>query len=88
MGTTVGIILLSYDIATNHVAVKNQMKSLGYYENWKIGSGPTYYLPNTTLWHLEKSSDAAIADIKNVCIQLNVKLEKAIAVRASDFVGY
>lgn len=46
-----------------------------------------YYLPNTTLWHKAKSSDQAMADMKRVCAELRVTLEKAVAVKADEFVG-
>lgn len=87
MGTTVGIVLISYDVNKSHTEVKDAMKANGYFENWHIGNGPTYYLPNTTLWHKSKSSDQAIADIKSVCTSLKVTLEKAVAVLANEFAG-
>ena len=87
MSTTIGTILLSYDVNKDHNAVKSTLKAKGYNETWNYGSGPSYTLPNTTLWHSSKSSDQAIADIKNVCNTLRVTLEKAVAVRATDFAG-
>lgn len=88
MGTTIGNVLISYDVETGHTAVKDAMKALGYMETWKDGqTSKVYQMPNTTLWHSSKSSDGAIADIKQVCASLKVKLEKAVAVKASEFVG-
>lgn len=88
MGISVGNILLSYDVASNHTAVKNAMENLGYFASWReTDSSPIYLLPNTTLWHNKKSSNQAIADLKNVCKNLNTNLEKAVAVRASEFSG-
>jgi len=88
MGTTIGAILISYDINKQHTYVKDAMIILGYSTNWNYTSKPTYYLPNTTLWHSNKSSNQAMSDLKNICIRLGVSLEKAVAVNATEFVGF
>jgi hypothetical protein len=87
MGTTVGVVLISYDVNKSHTEVKDAMKVMGYFDNWHIGNGPNYNLPNTTVWHKTKSTDQAIADINSVCTSLRVTLEKAIAVLANEFAG-
>lgn len=88
MGKTLGNVLISYDVENNHTQVKNKMLELGYKSSWRpFGSDKTYQLPNTTLWHKETTSDKAITDLKNVCNELQTKLEKAVAVKASEFVG-
>lgn len=88
MGTTVGKVLISYDVSAKNPEVKAALIALGYHESFKFSlASKVYQLPNTTLWHKSKSSDQAMSDMKNVCITLNVKLEKAIAVRADEFVG-
>lgn len=87
MGTTIGAILISYDINKYHTDVKDAMIELGYSNSWRYDNQPTYYLPNTTLWHSNKSSNQAIFDLKNICTRLGVTLEKAIAVKATEFVG-
>lgn len=87
MGNTIGAIILSYDVNKDHTKVKDAMKLKGYSESWNYPGTKSYSLPNTTLWHSAKSTDQAIADIKSVCLSLNVTLEKAIAVRATEFVG-
>lgn len=88
MGTTVGNVLISYDINKLHSSVKAALENLGYRENFRNPNDPkTYLLPNTTLWHSTKSSDQAMNDLKSVCRNLQVTLEKAVAVNASDFVG-
>lgn len=87
MGSTVGAVLISYDVNAKHTDVKQAMKDKGYYDNWYYDHNPTYYLPNTTLWHKSKTSDQAIADIKSVCAILLVTLEKAVAIKATEFVG-
>lgn len=87
MGMTVGAILVSYDINRLHVDVKNAMINLGYSQSWRYGLGTTYQLPNTTIWHENKSSNQAMADLVGVCNRLNVTLEKAVAVKVTEFVG-
>ncbi|MGB5819840.1 MAG: hypothetical protein WBG90_10180 [Saonia sp.] len=86
MGNTVGNILISYDINKLHTSVKSAMEKLDYLDNFQYkGETKTYYLPNTTLWHPKKTSNQAINDIKTVCNNHGVTLEKAVAVLASKF---
>ncbi|MCP9201330.1 hypothetical protein MKO06_15580 [Gramella sp. GC03-9] len=87
MGDTIGVIMLSYDINKLHTNVKDEMLKLGYSERWRYGNGPTYEMPNTTLWHDEKSSNLAINDLQRVCNRLGVKLEKAVAALSKEFSG-
>lgn len=88
MGTTIGNVLISYDVSAKNPEVKAALQALNYYDNFKLGTAPkVYYLPNTTLWHKSKSSDQAMADMKRVCTELRVTLEKAVAVKADEFVG-
>lgn len=88
MGTTVGNVLISYDINNSHSLVKTGLENLGYYDYFKNENDPKkYLLPNTTLWHPTKSSDQAMNDLKSVCRNLQVILEKAVAVKATEFVG-
>jgi hypothetical protein len=88
MGTTIANVLISYDINKSHSTVKTALENLGYLESFKNSNEPkTYFLPNTTMWHLNKSSDQAMSDLKSVCRNLQVTLEKAIAVKATEFVG-
>jgi hypothetical protein len=88
MGTTVANVLISYDIDKLHSSVKDALEKLGYLDRFKISNDPkTYLLPNTTMWHPKKSSNQAMDDLKTVCRNLQVKLEKAVTVNASEFVG-
>ncbi|PJJ64052.1 hypothetical protein [Chryseobacterium geocarposphaerae] len=87
MGTTIGNVLISYDVNTKHSEVKNALLALNY-SDYFILDGKRYDLPNTTLFHREKSSDQAMADLRRVCSNLYVTLEKAVAVKASEFVGH
>ena len=88
MGNTIGEVLISYDIDKSHVQVKRALELLGYRDSFKYkGDQKIYYLPETTLWHSEKSSNRAITDLQTISRNLKVKLEKAIAVNAKEFVG-
>jgi len=88
MGTTVGNVLISYDVSAKNPEVKAALIALDYYDHFTLGTASkVYYLPNTTLWHKTKSSDQAMSDMKKVCAELKVTLEKAVAVKASEFVG-
>lgn len=88
MGTTIANVLISYDIDKLHSSVKDSLEKLGYSDRFKNPNDPkTYLLPNTTMWHPRKSSNQAMDDIKTVCRNLQVKLEKAVTVNASEFVG-
>lgn len=88
MGTTIGNVLISYDINKSHTQVKTALENLGYFNNFKFkNESKIYLLPNTTLWHSEKSSNQALSDLKLSCENLGVTLEKAITVIATEFVG-
>lgn len=88
MGTTIGYVLISYDVNTLHSLVKADMEKLGYNDHFNYPNDQrVHYLPNTTLWHPKKSSDQAIAEIKATCKNRQVVLEKAVAVYAAEFVG-
>lgn len=88
MGTTIGSVLISYDVSAKNPEVKAALIALNYFDSFTLGSSTkVYYLPNTTLWHKTKTSDQAMADMKKVCADLKVTLEKAIAVKATEFVG-
>ncbi|MFN3754525.1 hypothetical protein [Flavobacterium sp.] len=88
MGTTVAKVLISYDVSAKNPEVKAALLALNYYDHFTLGSASRVYeLPNTTLWHKTKSSDQAMSDMKKVCADLRVTLEKAVAVNADEFVG-
>ena len=88
MGATIGSVLMSYDVNKSHTLVKTALENMGYHDNFKYSNDPkVYLLPNTTVWHLTKSSDQAINDLKLVCRNLQVTLEKVVAVKATEFGG-
>lgn len=87
MGTTIGNVLLSYDVNKSHTLVKEALEKLGYEESFMTTNNfKIYQLPNTTMCHRSKSSDQAMNDIKAVCRNVQVTLEKAVAVKAAEFV--
>lgn len=89
MGTTVGSILISYDVSAKNPEVKAALLQRGYRDRWNFtGQTKIYLLPNTTLWHPNKSSDQGFIDMQAVCNGLAVTLEKAISVKATEFVGF
>lgn len=89
MGTTIGSIVISYDIDSMHTEVKDALKEMGYSTSFRYKDKKEIYeLPNTTLWHTKKSSTQAMADLESVCLNFNATLEKAICVKATEFVGY
>lgn len=85
---TIGNVMITYDVNKLHSDVKNSMESIGYYSYFTLnGSSKIYYMPNTSLWHKAKSSEQALNDLKSICSNLGVNLEKAVAVKASEFTG-
>ncbi len=83
-------IIIAYELTGAVQQVKESMKTMGYYEGFHFNDAParTYFLPKNTLWHASSDSDRAMADLKKVCLQLGVKIIRAIAVRAHDFVAH
>lgn len=89
MSNIKGNALVSYDIPHSHEAVKQSMLKKGYRDRWNYeGNKTVYLLPNTTLWKPNTSSDDAMADLKASCSACSVALDKAVAVLATDWVGY
>ncbi|MBE9603144.1 hypothetical protein [Pedobacter sp. MC2016-24] len=87
MGTTIGNVLISYDVNKSHAQVKAGLEALSYYDYFVNTGESKKEMPNTTLWHQQKSTDQAINDLKTVCNRVGALLEKAVAVKASEFVG-
>ena len=65
-------VLISYDIekvAGVHDYVKDEMKKLGYFDCFivkVVQVSYLHYLPNTTLWHTNKTTAQARQDLKDV----------------------
>ncbi len=88
MGTSVGTILITFKVHKQLADVVKEMEKRGYMDRWgELHNNKVHLLPDTTLWHNFKSTDAAIMDLKNVCAAMNVLIESAIAVEASSFTG-
>ncbi len=88
MGTTIGNVLISYDVSAKNAEVTAALLALNYLDNFILeAKSKVYYLPTSTLWHKTKTSDQAIADINKVCADLNVTLESVVAVKANEFIG-
>ena len=79
-------ILLTYDVDRKQPEVKKALENGGYGDRWKAGD-TIYYLPNSTLWHKDRTVKDAISDIETVCASLNVILERAIAVPTDPWAG-
>lgn len=89
MAETTGKIILSYDITGKWSAVKKALLEKGYSDvAMSLVTNKTYSLPDTTVWHKQKQVSQAIDDIKKICLNLDVKLEKAAAVLINEEVAY
>ena len=88
MGTTVANVLMFYDVSAKNPDVKAALLALNYHDHYTLENAlKVYHLPDTTLWHKTKSPDQAMSDMKKVCADLKVTLEKAVAVKSDEFVG-
>ncbi len=73
-------VIITYDIDSKHTEFKQAMFKMGYKAqtlgntNCKI-----IYLPNTTLYHVTKTAEAARDDAKAVARSLAIELERCIA---------
>lgn len=76
--------VINYDVSGRHTDVKARMRALGYSDRWGL-DGTTYYLPNTTLWKQETELATAVQDIQTVAGQLQVRLERAVALKAQPW---
>ncbi len=72
--------IVTYDVSSKHAEVKRAMRARGYLDSW-TSEGQTYYLPNTTLWKPDADAGTARAEIEAVAKQLQVRLERAVAVQ-------
>ncbi len=79
-------ILLNYDLDDKHTQVKNSMKDKGYtdyFEYYKTVDGKEVKkrinLPNTTLYHVNKSVTGARDELKTVADSKGAKIEYCLA---------
>lgn len=78
-------VLLTYDIDGQHIAYKKRLKSMGYSD--QITGTGTVNLPDTTLYHTNKSAVDAKEDAKTLAKTLKVKLERCLAVEIGNWAG-
>jgi hypothetical protein len=74
-------IIITYDVPSKHVDLKAAMKKQGYVDQIPH-DGKSIYLPNTTLYHPTKKAEQAREDVKQACVQLNVKLERCVSTQS------
>lgn len=77
--------IITYDVKEKQTEVKEKMISKGYMTSWTNEKGTKYYLPNTTIWKKDITTDIALADLQAVCTELKVKLLRAVATKASPW---
>ena len=71
--------IVTYDIPEKHREFKQAMFRLGYKEKIAGESCNVIFFPNTTLYHENKSPAQARDDVKAMCKNLDVELERCIA---------
>jgi len=79
------MILITYDLKTDHVRVKNALKAKGWKETIVGNGGVVCNLPNTSLWKEGNDAVFARAEVRTVVSEPN--LERLIAVVFSDWAG-
>lgn len=71
--------IITYDISDKQTEFKNEMKRLGYQDKVKEVKCTWIYLPNTTLYHANKTPHAANGDAHEICEKLDIKLERSFS---------
>jgi hypothetical protein len=82
-------IILAYDISARHTEIKNHMiQTLGYLDRVSAtgddGAQGFVHLPNTTLYHENRTKHQAYSDIESAAKALAVVLERAVVYRLTD----
>jgi len=72
--------IITYDVPKEHVKLKESMFKLGYVDQIKGTNCSVIYFPNTTLLHQSKTPAEAREDIKSVCHELGIELERCVAI--------
>lgn len=76
-------IVVTYDVSDKNPEMKSEMQSKGYKDFWFEGPDEKKVkvnLPNSTLWHKEKTVQQGLQDLKDAASKLKIKLERAVAV--------
>ncbi len=71
--------IITYDISGKHVEFKNEMKKLGYQDKVTDVKCIWIHLPNTTLYHPNKTPIDSREDARIICNRLNVSFERFYA---------
>lgn len=62
--------LITYDVSRRQTEVKKALKELSYFDAW-TSDNITYYLPNTTLWKKDITSEDSLREMKSIIAKLN-----------------
>ncbi len=79
------MILITYDLKSDHVRVKDELKARGWKDVIVGTNGVSCKLPNTSLWKEGNDSSAAREEVKSVISPPT--LEKLIAVSFDSWAG-
>ena len=89
MESSVGTVLITFHVNVRIDDVIKAMEAKGYMDRWgELSTNRVHLLPNTSLWHNFKSTDAALRDLRNVCTSRSILIESAVAVEAAGFKGF
>ncbi len=95
-GTYFMRVIITYDLVENrlhesvHSTVKKAMKDLGYSDRFKANDPDdgnkekTFYLPNTTLWHKDKTPKQAKSDLLAIAARHSGVVERLFADEFTD----
>lgn len=73
-------VIITYDIPTKHREFKEKMFEIGYKDSIPgVKNCKTIYLPNTTLYHANKTAEAARDEALSTTKSLGVNLERCIS---------
>lgn len=76
-------IIVTYDVPDKHRELKKALFALEYKDRipYKDDKGVerTIFLPNTTVYHTSKTAEQGREDVKSICTNLGVKLERCVA---------
>lgn len=75
-------IIVTYDVPSKHVELKKALFQKGYTETIKYQNNGVLkdaYLPNTTVYHVNKTANQGLDDVKAICATLNIELERCVS---------
>jgi hypothetical protein len=77
--------IVTYDIPSKHAEVKKALFKRGYKDQISGESCEVIYFPNTTVYHSGKTPIQARDDVKIICKNLSVNLERCVATIWSEW---